>query len=165
MQKKENNFAFIDAQNLYLGLRKEGWKMDYKKFRVYLREKYSVARAYMFMGYIPENWKIYEFLRKSGFVLIFKTISDIDGHIKGNCDGELILQAMIDFPHYEKAVIVSGDGDFCCLVRYLNSQKKLLKILAPSKNSCSHLLKKLGNEKVQFLHSFRYTDLNMKSTP
>lgn len=35
-----NNFAFIDSQNLNLGT---DWKLDYKRFRVYLQEKYLVT--------------------------------------------------------------------------------------------------------------------------
>lgn len=154
MRKLENNFAFIDAQNLYLGLRKDGWKMDYRKFRVYLLEKYSVTKAYMFMGYIAENWKIYEFLRKCGFVLVFKIISEVDGKIKGNCDGEMILQAAIDIPHYDQALIVSGDGDFYCLASYLKSNGKLRKILAPSFPSCSRLLQRVGGE-IEFVSDLK----------
>ena len=152
MRKLENNFAFIDAQNLYLGLRKDGWKMDYRKFRVYLREKYSVTKAYMFMGYIPENWKIYHFLRKCGFELIFKIISEVDGKIKGNCDGEMILQAAIDISLYDQAVIVSGDGDFYCLAKYLKEKNKLKKILAPSFGSCSSLLRNITRKQVVYLN-------------
>jgi hypothetical protein len=29
--KEMNNYAFIDANNLYLGVRSQGWKLDYKK--------------------------------------------------------------------------------------------------------------------------------------
>ena len=53
-------------------------------------------------------------------------------HIKGNIDAELVLWAMKELKNYDKAVIVSGDGDFYCLVEYLHEQKKLLKLLVPS---------------------------------
>jgi len=33
MKRKENNYAFIDAQNLNLGIQSLGWKLNYKKFR------------------------------------------------------------------------------------------------------------------------------------
>src|SRR5712664_769372 len=42
-----------------------------------------------------------------------------DGKPKANVDAELVLQAMLDYPHYERAVIVTNDGDFACLVRHL----------------------------------------------
>lgn len=149
--KKENNFAFIDGQNLYLAIDKLGWKLDYKRFRIYLNEKYKVERAYMFMGFLPANQELYNFLQTTGFVIIFKPILENKNHdIKGNCDAELVLQTMIDCQNYDKALIVTGDGDFYCLVKYLDSNNKLLKVLAPSPKSCSSLLRKITGKKISF---------------
>ena len=55
MQKQQNNYAFIDSQNLYLGVLGSGWKIDYKKFRVYLKEKYNASKAFLFIGYLEGN--------------------------------------------------------------------------------------------------------------
>lgn len=55
MQQQEKNYAFIDSQNLNLGIQDLGWKIDYGKFRIYLKEKYGAVKAYMFIGYLPEN--------------------------------------------------------------------------------------------------------------
>jgi len=49
---------------------------------------------------------------------------------------------MIEYPNYKKAVIVSGDGDFYCLVEYLDKQKKLEKIIIPNQKKYSQLLLK-----------------------
>jgi uncharacterized LabA/DUF88 family protein len=62
--------------------------------------------------------------------------------VKGNVDAELVLQAMIDFPHYDQAVIVTSDGDFACLVRYLKEQGKLRAVLSPEHERSSVLLRK-----------------------
>ena len=59
-KKQQNNFAFIDGQNLHLGVRDLGWKLDYQRFRVYLADKYHVTRAYYFLGYMPENQILYK---------------------------------------------------------------------------------------------------------
>ncbi len=48
---------------------------------------------------------------------------------------------MIEYPNYDKAIIVSGDGDFHCLVEYLDQKGKLLKVMAPNKNYSSLLRK------------------------
>jgi hypothetical protein len=40
------NYAFIDGNNLHLGAKDSGWKVDYKRFRVFLKDKYRVAKAY-----------------------------------------------------------------------------------------------------------------------
>ena len=147
MQKPLKNYAFIDSQNVNLGIRELGWKLDWGKFRVYLKEKYGVETAYMFVGYIEENQDLYQTLQKSGYVLIFKEIlKNKDGFVKGNCDAELVLQAMIDYESYEKAIIISGDGDFACLVRHLKKQGKLQKVLVPNDHRYSALLKKVAND-------------------
>src|SRR3989344_1429610 len=95
--KISNNYAFIDGQNLYLGVLELGWKIDFKRFRVYLKEKYNVGKAYMFMGFLPSNQELYNFLQTVGFILVFKPIlQNEQGQVKGNCDAELVLQAMVD---------------------------------------------------------------------
>jgi uncharacterized LabA/DUF88 family protein len=153
---EKENFAFIDGQNLNLGIQRLGWKLDLKRFRIYLKDKYGVSKAYYFIGFLPENQNLYKSLQEFGYVLIFKpTMKTPDGKIKGNCDAELVLQAMIDFPHYEKAVIVTSDGDFSCLVEYFYRQNKLEAILSPGREHCSSLLRKAGREKIQFLDDLR----------
>jgi hypothetical protein len=72
--KKENNYAFIDSQNLNLGISKLNWKLDFEKFRVYLKEKYKVSQAFLFIGFIPENQNLYLSLKEDNYILIFKPI-------------------------------------------------------------------------------------------
>lgn len=151
MKTQENNYAFIDAQNLYLAIADLGWKLDYKKFRIYLKEKYGVKKAYMFMGFLPTNQELYNFLQTIEYVLIFKPIVPKEDGVKGNCDAEIVLQAMIDFLTYHQAVLVTGDGDFYCLVKYLDSRGKLLKVLAPSQHNCSSLLTKVAGKNISFV--------------
>lgn len=165
MLEKSGNYAFIDAQNLYLGIQEQGWKLDYVRFRYYLREKYQVSRAYMFMGFLPRNQKLYEFLNKAGFRLVFKPIIlAVDEPVKGNCDAELVLHSMIEYGNYEKAVIISGDGDFYCLVNYLEVQQKLAKVLAPSRCNCSLLLRKSAGSKLSLVSDLREKLEYKKST-
>jgi len=139
------NFAFIDSQNLVASLTKIGWKMDWRKFRQYLDREYHVSRAYMFIGYIPEMKDLYEQMHDAGYMVVLKPTFDLtrprpgengtsgkDKPVKGNIDADLVLWAMKDLPSYDKAVIVSGDGDFYGLVEYLVDHKRLEKILVPS---------------------------------
>ena len=156
MESGKQNYTFIDGQNLNLGVQSMGWKLDWKRFRTYLTEKYNVSTAYIFIGYIPENQKLYASLQKAGYVLIFKPVlPDKDGKVKGNVDADLVLQAMIDFTQYGKAIIVTSDGDFYSLVRYLYQHQKLLKVLSPYVKTCSVLLKKSAKEKIVFMDNLR----------
>ena len=124
-----NNYAFIDAQNVHLGIKSLGWDLDWHKFRVYLKEKYSVSVAYLFIGYMSSNQDLYSNLQKAGYILIFKPIIfDGEGKAKGNCDADLVLRTMIELPNFDKAVIITSDGDFYSLVRYL-VEKNLLQMV------------------------------------
>jgi len=156
MNKPQTNYAFIDGQNLNLSIQAMGWDLDFKRFRVYLSEKYGVRKAYYFIGFVESNNDLYASLQSYGYVLIFKpTLRTKDGKLKGNCDAELVLQAMIDLKEYQKAVVVTSDGDFACLVKYLQKKDKLLCILAPSWGGCSHLLKIAARNKTVFMDDLR----------
>ena len=153
---KLNNYAFIDGQNFYRQMEDAGWRMDTKKFRVYLKEKYFVTRAYYFIGYVEKNKKMYETLKKHGYEMIYKpTMPKTDGEIKGNCDAELVLQAMIDYQQYDKAIIISSDGDYYCLAKYLRTNDKLGRILVPRRQTCSSLLKRVANQFITEMQSLR----------
>jgi len=166
---KENNFAFIDSNNLYQSLSKDifkngmkiysGWKPDYKRFRVYLNDKYRIQKAFLFIGYIPENQAMYARFKEYGYICVYKsTLELVDGRVKGNVDAELVLPSMIEYNNYDKALIVSGDGDFYCLANYLIKKGKLKKVLAPNQVNCSSLLDRLSksnNNTIAFISDLR----------
>ena len=156
MKQKENNYAFIDSQNLNLGIQKLGWKLDYKKFRTYLAEKYAVKKAYMFIGFVALNQSLYDRLQEAGFILKFKpTIPDADGKLKGNIDADMVLSTTLELKEYDKAVIISSDGDFYSLVKYLYENDKLEVVLSPDMEHCSSLLKQTAKEKIWFMNNLR----------
>ncbi len=156
MKDKLNNYAFIDSQNLNLGVQSLSWKLNHKRFRIYLKEKYNVSVAYLFIGYVQANQDLYSFLQGVGYVLIFKpTLPDRDGKVKGNVDADLVLQAMIDYNKYDKAIIVTSDGDFYSLVKYLYKNNKLERVISPYVKTCSVLLKKTAKEKIVFMENLQ----------
>jgi uncharacterized LabA/DUF88 family protein len=153
ISKKKQIYAFIDNQNLNVTIQSLGWKVNWQRFRKFLTDKYGVTQAYMFIGYVPEFEDMYEKLHDAGFSIVLKPTYDMTKPrpeeepkkeekkseeaeekkpVKGNVDAELVLWAMKEMPNYDKAVIVSGDGDFYSLVEYLEEQGKLGKILTPS---------------------------------
>ncbi|MEO8863001.1 MAG: NYN domain-containing protein [Candidatus Saccharimonadales bacterium] len=151
-QRKPKVYAFIDSQNLNVGIQKFGWKMDWSKFRKFLTDEYGVDKAFMFIGYVPEFEAMYEQLHQTGFAIVLKPTFDMTRvrpevvepkpgepekeeekrPTKGNVDADLVLWAMKELPNYQKAVLVSGDGDFYSLVEYLDSKNRLLKLLTPN---------------------------------
>lgn len=168
-RKKQPNreariFAFIDSQNLNVSTQKNGWKMDWKKFRIYLTEKHKVTEAYMFIGYMPEHEGMYEQLHDAGFKIVLKQTFDMtrpqaimsddpkdkqkaeeELHIKGNVDADLVLWAMKEISNYDKAILVSGDGDFYSLLEHLEEKNKLDRILVPT-NHYSSLFNKFEDK-------------------
>lgn len=141
MDSMKSVYAFIDSQNLNLGVKSQGWNLDWRKFRQYLLTKYNVSKAFLFIGKKEGNEGLYADLEKKGYLLIFKPpIILPDGTVKGNVDAELVLHAMIEYPNYSKAIIVSGDGDFYCLASYLESKNKLLHFITPNAKY-SHILR------------------------
>jgi len=157
MRPQENNYAFIDSQNLNLSIRNFGWILDFKRFRKYLSDKYGISKAFLFIGFIEGNSDLYKYLQEAGFICIFKpTLKYKDGTTKGNCDAELVLQAMIEFKNYDKAVVVTGDGDFYCLVKYLIEQNKIKVVLVPNRNKFSALLNfKICRPYLRFMNDLR----------
>ena len=153
-------YAFIDSQNLNLAIKDQGWDLDFGRFFTYLKDKYKVSKAFIFIGYVPGNEAIYTFLQKTGFIVIFKPTLEYKKRgkaiIKGNVDAELVLHAMIEYRHYDSAIIITGDGDFHCFIEYLEANNKLKYIIIPNERKYSALLR-------NFRKYFKYlTGLKMK---
>lgn len=181
-KSKENNFAFIDGQNLYLGttkcvncaknlsikiedIRKEdcvcggAWQIDLKKFRIYLRDNYSVTEAYYFLGNLQDkNESLYKQIQKAGFIVQFKEHHSLQtSKKKGNVDSDIVFEVMRSFVEEEldKIVLVSGDGDYIKVVNFLLEKGKFKKVLHPNKIFASSLYKKLGSEFFDYLENLR----------
>lgn len=152
----EQNFVFIDAQNVNLAIKDQWRKLDWKKFRIYLKDKYKVKKVYLFIWYILENQSMYTFFEDNGYTLIFKPVMELKSwKTKWNVDAELVLQAMIDYKLYKKAVIVTWDGDFACLIKYLQKKNKLLKLIVPNHKKYSIFLKQSAWWKIDSLTNLR----------
>ncbi len=148
MTDKQKTIAYLDAANLHKGIDGLGWKLDYRKFRSWIRQKYGIEEAYLFIGLMPKHAALYTSLQNSGYKLIFKeVVYDGAGKAKGNCDADLVLQAVRD--HFEKGVtkviLVSSDGDYAPLVSFWLEKSVSCTVVSPAPlKKCSILLKKTG---------------------
>ena len=161
--KQENNFAFIDGQNLHMGTKSEkpGWIVDFFKFRKYLREKYNISRAYYFLGFvIDEKSDLYDRIQEAGFILKFREHnSAMLGKKKGNVDGDIIFSIMKKIykkEPFDKIVLISGDGDYRMLVDFLIEEGKFKKILFPNKKFASSLYKKITRVYFDYLVNIKH---------
>lgn len=161
--KKEDNLAFVDGQNLYMGTRSEvsSWQVDLVKFRQYLSKKYNVVKAYYFLGYVKEeNHELYEEIQSAGFIVIFKQHNPkMLGKKKGNVDSDIIFKVMKKVykkNNFDKIILVSGDGDYKALVDFLIEEEKFKKILFPNKEFASSLYKKITRKYFDYLINLKH---------
>lgn len=153
MRKKEN-YCFIDGQNLYFGLKKLQWQLDYKRFRVFLKDKYKVVKAYYYFGFIDESYQdLYENLQEAGFIIKFRNHNrKMISNKKGNVDTEIIFETMKLIMELEqkeknsKIVLVSGDGDYFKLVDFLIQNNRFEKLIYPSIKNLSSLYNKTDDK-------------------
>ena len=82
-------------------------------------------------------------------------VFNADGTVKGNCDADLVLHTILKINEYDKAIIVSSDGDFYSLVKHLYENNKLLFVLSPYVKTCSKLLRKEAKEKIYSMDNLR----------
>ena len=143
MPQPKNNYAFIDAQNLHLGSQDACVNLDYAKFRIYLKEKYNVERAYLFLGYLPQYVELYSKRQEEGYIIKFKPVMQAkDGQKqKGDIDAHLAFYVMVYYKEYYQAILVTSDGDFDTVVQYLRKKERLAAVISPNRDKCSALLK------------------------
>lgn len=146
------SFVYIDGANLHQWSKLWKQAIDYARFFKRLSDKYKPTQIYMFVWYIEEKKKLYTHLSDIWFTLIFKETLVVEGKVKGNCDAELVIQAVSDFYDHntKRWILVSGDGDFGCLLDFYIHKKCRTILLAPNQQFCSYLLKK-KNTPIVFL--------------
>jgi len=148
MKKLLTNAAFIDGVNLYKARRDLGWQVDTEKLITHLRETYDVGRAYYFVGFVSYNQGLYNRLETEGYEMVYKETYYVNGRLKGNIDSELVLKCMTQYRAYKEAILITSDGDFACLAKYLISKNKLRAVIATTKDKCSHLLEQASGSHI-----------------
>lgn len=133
-----------------MSIKNLGWKLDFYKLHKYLQQYYKVSKAFIFIGRMLGQEELYEHLEKIGYTLVFKpTVSynlGSEEKTKGNVDVELVLRCMIEYANFDKAIVISGDGDFYSLAQYLKKKNKLLKIGIPNRWNYSSLLREFRSQ-------------------
>lgn len=154
-----SNQAFIDGQNLHFSTAKVAhpWKIDLRRFRVYLERKYGVDKAYYFIGYYMEELsEMYSKIQEAGFIIVFrKHETNMKSTKKGNVDTNIVfitMRKVADNEDFDKVILVSGDGDYFKMVQYLIEKSKFGRLLAPNERYMSSLYKTLEPKYYAFLN-------------
>jgi len=69
---------------------------------------------------------------------------------KANCDVDMAFDLMRYMSQYQKLIILSGDGDFAIVLRYLKSKKKKIRILARSERTAKEIKRLAGKNFMDF---------------
>ena len=151
-----SNQAFIDGENLYMNTKANSWTVDLVRFRIYLKERYDIEKAYYILGAVDEdNQDLYEKIQTAGFILVFREHSQsMIGKKKGNVDTDIVFTVMskiADKEQFDNVVLVSGDGDYYKMVKYLIEKERFAKLLAPNRHSTSSLYRPFTPKYVDFL--------------
>lgn len=138
---------YIDGNNLHRGAKELDFEIDYKKFRIWLTQKYKTKNIFLFIGFLSNKKDFYKYLKTSGYTLIFKEAVMFSEKIKGNCDAELVLKSVDDYhlKNFNKFILISNDGDFGCLIKFFIMKKVFHTVISPDKNKCSYLLRNKTN--------------------
>jgi len=146
-------FAFVDASNIIYGAREEGWFIDQEKLFNYLKSKYNITKAFFYYGTDPNDTRKERFLKKLksfGFILRVKEIKYYGLKGKANCDVDLTIDVMLNIDKYHRVVILSGDGDFLRLLKYLQNIGKEVIVIASPHRTAREVRKLVKNKFVNF---------------
>lgn len=144
------NICYVDGQNLHLWVSSDGRAVDLKRLRIYLKDKFNIEEAYYYMWFLSEDQQeLYNTLQKAWFIVVFREHSStLKWKKKGNVDVDIVFEIMRrlhDDNDFEKLVLISWDGDYIKLVKYLIKKDKLLKIIFPNRKYSS-LYKQITNK-------------------
>lgn len=154
MKKKpiKKNYAFVDNANVTVSVARQGWHIDRWKLKWRLERRWNVGKVFMLMGYHPDYEPMYEYFRSLGYDLVFKPMNIWENiELKGNIDTDLVLRVMKEWTKYDKAILLTWDGDFMSLVTHLKAKKKLGQIIVPHSGRYSHFLDQAAGEYITSL--------------
>lgn len=170
--QNEKAAIFIDASNIHYPLRKNGWRISYRRLLNYFKQRYDVTTAYYYEGtpsksylrhrfHITENKEInervkakqvfFKNLKSLGLIVRTKPVQIVydatDGSYKAKCnfDVEIAIDAIDRLNEYRVFILLSGDGDFIKLLKYIKGKYKKTVVIS-AKNHSSEMLREVANE-------------------
>lgn len=141
-RKITKTYAFVDASNIIYGARTEGWLIDQQKLFKYLKNKFSVSKAFFYYGKDSKNVRQQKFLKRLeefGYILRVKEIKRYGTKSKANCDVDLTMDVLLKIKEYQRAIMLTGDGDFLPLIQYIVKQKKEVVVIASPKSTAREI--------------------------
>lgn len=162
---------FIDGANMFYAQRKMGWHIDYKKVYDFYANQAQVYNAFYYTSVTnPPDPGMEGFLRAltgMGYTVRRKTVKEItdqeSGQIirKANLDIEIVIDMLTTADLYDRAALITGDGDFERAVEYLRGRGKRIEGLGVRAMAAYDLV----NAMDQYLYLEDYRNDMEKSVP
>jgi len=161
-------YVFIDASNIIYGCRHSGWRMDFEKLYSYLTKRFNATRILYYAGVEEGNERQLEFynhLREWRYELVLKPVKfyrkEGGGTVrKANVDVDLTFDAMLYWDKYDKAVFMTGDGDFYRLISHAKAEKERIWVIGNAKRTARELKKLMKHQFTNLddlRHALEYT--------
>lgn len=135
---QRSTFMQIDLQNLFYAARSKGQRIDFEKIwdHFHSRETESLidARIYMVRGTDFDTTKFEKKLLSVGYSLCIKQAVKITRKGKrpvyqqSNHDVNITIDCMDRIGSFDKWILMSGDGDFADLCRYMKDRGKVIEL-------------------------------------
>ena len=105
--------------------------------------------------------KFYQKLEQFGYKLLLKPVKlyeQEDGSTKrkANCDVDMAFYLMKEKNNYDRAIILSGDGDFLPVLKYLKKEDKEITILARGSRTAKEIRQFAGSNFRDFVRLEKY---------
>lgn len=160
--KDERVAVFIDGSNLYAAIRSLGFDFDYKKLLAFFNGRCRLLRAYYYTALGDESdyspiRPLVDWLAYNGYTVITKPIKEYQDpstgnrRIKGNMDIEIAVSMLTMAPHYDHAVLFSGDGDFRSMVEAIQRMGKRVTVVSSLLTQPPMIADELRRQADQFL--------------
>ncbi len=135
---------FFDMSNLYFVARDLGVRIDYARLLDFLVAGRRLVCAYAYVTLAGEESSAVPFLtwlRRNGFRVVTRTLRrGSDGTLRGDLDLELAVDVLLQAPHVDVVVLVTGDGDYCYLVEAVQRLGKRVEIASAPRNTAVELM-------------------------
>jgi len=147
-------YAFVDAANMiYRNQYVHSWTIDLKKLLTYLQHRYGVSRTLYYGGIDNRNRtqvQLYGKLAMWGYELRLNPVKRFvndkgEWYLKADVDARMAFEAMKLQSEYDRAVLLTGDGDFFWLLEYLLQKKERVWLLADPRKTAKELKKLIGS--------------------
>ncbi len=132
-------YVFIDAANVTFRKKdRKTWKIDLQQLAYYLRNRFEASRIFYYSGVDYKNQMqlhVYDKLQAWGYELCLNPVKKFRNeegkeYLKADIDSRMTFDMMRYFPAYDRAVVMTGDGDFLWVLEYLLLKKGQIWLLA-----------------------------------